>query len=110
MNTFEERMKAFLKTFEEEFGNSFNDEPKMLDPFNEDFFEIFTSKRIEIIHELHNENLMSIRNLAEHLHRDIKNVYDDLSLLEKHNLIEFETNGRAKVPKLKTRTVIMRFW
>lgn len=110
MQEIEERMKNFLKLFEAEFGSSFNDEPKMLDPFNENFFGIFTSKRIELIRELHNENLMSIRNLAERLHRDIKNVHDDLSLLERHNLIEFEISGRAKVPKLKTRTLILRFW
>ncbi len=80
--------------------------------FNDDCFdllEIFTKKRLEMLSKLSNNSFFSIRDLAEKLNRDVKNVYEDLCALEKHKMIEFETKGRAKIPKLKKRIIILKF-
>lgn len=102
------KIKEMFSDIEKEFDRAFN-QPMLLDLSNDKFFEVFTQKRMEMLKEIQNPDLLSIRHLAVKLSRDIKNVHDDLRLLHKHRLIDFETRGRAKVPKLITKTVILNF-
>ena len=80
----------------------------LLDFNDQDFFRIFTEKRMEMIQEIINEEFNSIRSLAESLDRDIKNVWDDLFLLNKCGIIEFRIVGRRKIPTVKKRKIIIK--
>ena len=70
--------------------------------------EIFTEKRMQILHAIMEEHPKSIRGLAERLDRDIKNVFEDLRLLQKANIIDFIKEGRCKRPVVKKRIIIIR--
>ncbi len=99
------------KEIEKRFNEIFNEKIEF-DLFNDacfDLLEIFTKKRLEMLNKLSNDSFFSIRDLAEKLDRDVKNVYEDLCALEKHQMIEFEVKGRAKIPKLKKKVIILRF-
>ena len=71
--------------------------------------EIFTEKRIQILKIVKNKNPSSIRELARLVERDIKNVWADLELLCKFNLIDLMKNGRSKKPVVKYKTLIIKF-
>lgn len=71
-----------------------------------DLFEIFTQKRIEMLKAMRGETFNSIRELAESLNRDIKNVWSDLEVLEKHEIVRFEVDGRRKIPKINKQCFI----
>jgi len=72
-----------------------------------DLFEIFTQKRIEILKAMREESFSSIRELAESLNRDIKNVWSDLDVLEKHEVVRFETEGRRKLPRINKKCFVL---
>lgn len=101
-------MREMFDQFEKEFDKAFS-RPMFMDLSNDNFFEIFTEKRIEMLKKLQKSEFDSIRQFADMLQRDVKNVHNDLCLLQKHNLIGFERRGRAKIPKLLTKTVILNF-
>lgn len=81
----------------------------IIDPFSEDFFEVFTRKRMELVRAIMNESPRSIRDLAERVERDIKNVFTDLQLLQNSNIIGFEKIGNCKRPVIKRKTIIFKF-
>jgi predicted transcriptional regulator len=81
----------------------------IIDPFSDDFFEVFTKKRMELIRTIMDEQPTSIRDLAQTVERDIKNVFDDLKLLHNFNIIDFEPQGRCKKPLVKSKTIIFKF-
>ena len=70
---------------------------------------LFSERRLELLREIMRREFESIRKLAEELNRDVKNVWQDLSLFEKHGLIEFECHGRRKVPRLKSKKIVILF-
>ena len=80
-----------------------------IDPFNNDFFEAFTRKRIELIKAIMDKEPDSIRGLAKQVHRNIKNVFDDLQVLNEFKIITFEEQGRCKKPIVSKKTIIFRF-
>ena len=65
---------------------------------NADIFEVFSPKRGEIMEFLANNEVSSIRELANKLRRNYKNVYDDLKALKKYELIELREVGRSLKP------------
>ena len=64
-----------------------------------DLFAAITEKRLELLRYVaeHPDNL-NIRQLAEALGRDYKNVYTDVSQLEELGLIEKGEKGALSVP------------
>ena len=76
--------------------------------FEESFalLEAFTPKRIELFREIHSSKPCSIRDLAELLERDVKNVWNDLRKLSEMDLIGFECVGRVKKPIIKKQIII----
>ncbi|HDQ60007.1 MAG TPA: hypothetical protein ENN30_02330 [Candidatus Woesearchaeota archaeon] len=70
--------------------------------------DIFTEKRMEVLKIVRHEHPKSIRKLAEHLDRDIKNVFEDLMLLKKARLIEFVKEGRCKRPVVRKKIIVIR--
>jgi len=98
---FEQAEKIVMDFFSDEFFNNATRDCG--------FFKLFTEKRMQLLRTLHDQRIKSIRDLAEKLERDIKNVWEDLSILSEHNLIEFESKGRSKIPKLRRKVIIFRF-
>ncbi|MFA5406033.1 MAG: hypothetical protein WC307_01600 [Candidatus Nanoarchaeia archaeon] len=81
----------------------------IVDPFSDDFFEVFTKKRVELIRTIMDEQPSSIRDLAHTVERNIKNVFDDLKLLQNFNIVGFESQGKCKKPLIKSKTIIFKF-
>lgn len=62
--------------------------------------KILTEKRIELIQYLMDNEVESIGDLAEELDRGLKEVGEDLNLLEEYNIVRIEKEGRAKRPSV----------
>lgn len=70
--------------------------------------EVLTEKRMEIITVLREKEISSKRDLARELNRDIKNVSNDLDVLWKHSVIDYEDGkGTSKVPVLASDEIIV---
>jgi hypothetical protein len=76
-------------------GAEFQDIIIMRDP---DVFEIMSPKRMEMLEYLIANEVNSIRALAGALHRNYKNVYDDLKAMSKYELIDLVERGRSLKP------------
>ena len=64
-----------------------------------DMRRVLTEKRLEVVKTIKDKHPESIYRLAKMLHRDIKNVIQDLEYLHNLGLIELEkgkSNGREK--------------
>lgn len=85
-----ERMEKALEGEEVELTLSF-DSPERIR-------EMLTEKRLELMKAIMEKEPESITELAEILDRGIKEVHNDLSLLEKNNIVFFEKQGRKKKP------------
>ena len=75
----------------------------------EDSFELLealTPKRVQLIRQIHTASPVSIRDLAEMVERDIKNVWDDLQKLSEIDLIDFHIHGRVKRPVIKKQIIV----
>ena len=70
--------------------------------------EIFTEKRMELIRAVMHKHPKSIRRLAIVLDRDIKNVFDDLRLLQQAKLVEFVKEGRCKRPVVRKKIIVIK--
>lgn len=68
---------------------------------------VLTEKRRELLDRIESENVESVRGLAADVGRDKAAVSRDLRLLFEYDLIDFETEGRRKVPVQKHGTVLV---
>ena len=57
-----------------------------------------TPKRFELLAELRRLGHASINALARHLHRQYRNVFDDVKSMEKLGLVEKDSSGHFYVP------------
>jgi hypothetical protein len=71
----------------------------------DDVFSYLTPRRMELLEYLSANPLNSIKDLAEVLERDYKNVYDDVSALNKFELIEFIKEGKNRCPVTKVSKI-----
>jgi len=69
--------------------------------------EVLTEKRTEILDELKSDDVESVRHLAEMLDRDKSVVSQDLQVLARNDLVEYEKEGRRKVPEVKHENVVV---
>jgi predicted transcriptional regulator len=65
---------------------------------NSDVFEIMSPKRMEMLEYLIANEVSSIKALAGALHRNYKNVYDDLKAMSKYELVDLTEHGRSLKP------------
>jgi predicted transcriptional regulator len=72
-------------------------------------FECLTSKRIEIMKTIAKCHPQSIRALSRILERNIKNVFEDLVLLQKNKFIGFEEKGKSKKPIMIMKKVVFYY-
>ena len=61
-------------------------------------FETFTPRTMALLETIADDAPESIRETARLVDRDVKNVHEELSELERLGVIRFETTGRAKQP------------
>ena len=67
---------------------------------------VLTEKRQELITRIREGNIESVRALADDLDRDVSGVSRDLDLLFEADIIEFDTEGQRKIPRLTHDTVV----
>ena len=60
--------------------------------------QFLTETNLELVRAIAEHDPASIRQAAELVDRDVKNVHQNLTLLESLNVIEFEQDGRSKRP------------
>jgi predicted transcriptional regulator len=66
---------------------------------------VLTPRRLELIRSLMEAPADSIRDLADRLDRDIRQVHDDVQLLNEYRIVQFEEEGGAKKPFVPYETV-----
>ena len=66
----------------------------------EELGRILTPRRIELLQKIRELNPSSIKELAEKIGRDFKNVYNDLKVLHGAGFVEFEEDGKSRKPYL----------
>ena len=66
---------------------------------------IFTPRRLELIRDLLGAPADSMRGLADRLERDVRQVHDDLQLLNEYRIVHFREEGGAKKPHIPYDTV-----
>ena len=76
---------------------------------NTGLFDVLSPKRAELLTYLANNEVVSIRDLAKKLHRNYKNVYDDLNALTKYELVELKGRGRALKPCCSVTQIDVHF-
>jgi predicted transcriptional regulator len=69
--------------------------------------EVLTEKRTEILDTLKSEDVESVRHLADILDRDKSVVSQDLQVLAKNDIVEYEKEGRRKIPQVKHENVVV---
>lgn len=69
-----------------------------------------TPKRLELLDQMSRHNADSINELASSIGRDVKNVYNDLKILESLGLIELVKNGRRMIPDLLVKEITFLTW
>jgi len=74
-----------------------------------DIFETLSPRRVELLEFLMNNEVRSIRTLSEALHRNYKNVYDDMIALSKYGLVDLSPSGRALRPSAAASRIEITF-
>ena len=66
---------------------------------------ILTPRRLELVRSLMDTPAESMRDLADRLDRDVRQVHDDLQLLNEYRIVHFHEEGGAKKPHIPYDTV-----
>lgn len=69
-----------------------------------------TPKRLELLDQMSRHNANSINELASRIGRDVKNVYNDLKILESLRLIALMRDGRRLIPDLLVKEITFLTW
>jgi len=93
----------------EESGEIFCGELLITELTLQEFRTVFTTKRMEILNYLDTGNFKSIAELSRFLKRNVKNVYEDLTILKKFGLVKLARSGKLCSPKLNVDSVSMDF-
>ena len=71
--------------------------------------KLFTEKRHELLREVRENPPESISQLSKNLERNSSDVHSDLELLEKHGIIFFKEEGKARKPRVPYKEVRVEF-
>ena len=66
---------------------------------------ILTPRRLELVRSLMDAPAESMRNLADRLDRDVRQVHDDLQFLSEYRIVHFREEDGAKKPFVPYDTV-----
>jgi DNA-binding transcriptional ArsR family regulator len=69
--------------------------------------QVLTEKRLELIDSVRDEDVESVRGLADALDRDKADVSRDLDLLFERGIVTFTERDGRKIPELAHETVIV---
>ncbi|MGB9622843.1 MAG: hypothetical protein ACPL07_03255, partial [Candidatus Bathyarchaeia archaeon] len=69
-----------------------------------------TMKRIELIDFISKTRINSINSLASKIGRNVKNVYDDLKILESMGLVRLIKHGKRTVPESLVKEITILFY
>jgi len=69
-----------------------------------------TPRRIELLDQLSRFRADSINDLASKIGRDVKNVYNDLKLLQELGFVALVKEGRSLIPQLLVQEVTILLW
>lgn len=69
--------------------------------------QVLTEKRMEIVKEISENDVSSVRDLARRLDRDVSIVSRDLDVLFEAEVVDFEEDGRAKKPVLAHENIFV---
>ena len=69
--------------------------------------QVLTEKRLELVDHVRDEEVESVRGLADALGRDTADVSRDLDLLFEHDIITFTERDGRKIPELAHETVVI---
>jgi len=61
---------------------------------------VLTEKRLELLHTVKERKPSSVYSLAKMLHRDLKNVLQDVEYLRELGVLEVEEHDDRKVPRM----------
>lgn len=73
----------------------------------EEIVRILTEKRLELIRSVMEEPPDSIRDLADRLGRNPREVHGDVHLLEEYGVLDLEEAGRAKRPMIPYDEIVI---
>ena len=76
---------------------------------NSELFETLSPRRIELMEYLSKHDVKSIRQLSEALHRNYKNIYDDIQALVQYELVELLPAGRSRKPYCSVKKIETSF-
>ncbi|GAA0547673.1 transcriptional regulator [Halorubrum ejinorense] len=66
---------------------------------------LLTPRRLELVRSLMDAPAESMRDLAERLDRDVRQVHDDLQILNEYRIVHFREEDGAKKPFVPYNTV-----
>ena len=66
---------------------------------------ILTPRRLDLVQSLMDAPAESMRDLADRLDRDVRQVHDDLQMLSEYRIVHFQEEGGAKKPFVPYDTV-----
>lgn len=66
---------------------------------------VLTPRRLELVESLMTEPAESIRDLADRLNRDVRQVHDDVQLLNEYRIVHLREVNGAKQPFVPYKTV-----
>jgi predicted transcriptional regulator len=66
---------------------------------------LLTPRRLELVRSLMDAPAESMRDLAERLDRDVRQVHDDLQILNEYRIVRFHEEDGAKKPFVPYNTV-----
>ena len=95
-----ELLKALLKGAEMEEETVFHDYS---------IFSVLGETRVEILDYLQKNRVESIKELASALSRDYKNIYYDLTVMRKMELISLVKKGKERVPVSRVKRIEILF-
>ncbi|TET89994.1 MAG: hypothetical protein E3J35_08240 [Methanomassiliicoccales archaeon] len=74
-----------------------------------EIFADLSPRRLELLEYVRMHDVKSITDLAGQLNRNYKNVYDDLSALQKWGLVTLSRRGKDKKPVSQVETMKVTF-
>jgi predicted transcriptional regulator len=69
-----------------------------------------TPRRIELLDQISRSRANSINDLASKIGRNVKNVHNDLKILEALGFVELVSEGRKLIPELLVQEVTILLW
>jgi predicted transcriptional regulator len=112
-----EAFEDYVDWMEKEHALRAYSEGEDFDYFTEEVLELIedeisklTPRRLELMDQISRHRADSINELATTINRDVKNVYNDLKILESLGFVRLIKEGRRLVPDLLVKEITFLTW